>query len=426
MASTVGPPRGMRDFLPQSKRLRDELVRTISERYQRHGFEPIETPALEDFETLHSGLGGDNEKLSFQVLRRGLGVEDLRAASQPDELTDLGLRFDLTVPLARYIASHRNELPQVFRALHIAPVWRAERPQKGRFRQFVQCDIDIIGDPSSLAEREVLLATADALGALGVDHYRFRVNDRRALTEILTGWGVAPDDHASVLITIDKLDKVGIDGVVDELTARHGNRFDIGAVASFLHRASEPIELDATTIRDTLSVSGEVADQLVSWATDVAAQIGPEHVVFDPTLVRGMGYYTGSIVELVHPELGVSLGGGGRYDNMIGRFLGENVAAFGFSLGFERLLDVVGELPGRVEPTRAVIYHPTTPVAKLVALKVALVSAGHRVTLVAARKNRKALYTELSQQGVVEVVEVESEIPDMSGLTWRPLEGSSR
>jgi histidyl-tRNA synthetase len=366
----------MRDFLPAEKRHRDAVLATISSRYQHHGFDPIDTPALEDHNTLHSGLGGDNEKLSFQVLRRGLGLSDLEHVDSLDELTDLGLRFDLTVPLARYVATHRSELPSVFRALHIAPVWRAERPQKGRYRQFVQCDIDIVGDASSLAERELLIASADALDALGVSGYRFRVNDRRLLTAVLESAGVAEDQHLSVLITLDKLDKIGIDGVLEELGTRHGETLDLDAMRGFLERASQPVALDAPSIARVMAAPEDLAAELVGWAGDVAQLIGTEKVVFDPTLVRGMGYYTGSIIELFHPEMGVSLGGGGRYDGMVGRFLGEDVPACGFSLGFERLIDVVDQARHTTSPGSALVYTDQTPLRELLGLKATLIGLG--------------------------------------------------
>lgn len=421
MAAKAGPPRGMRDFLPAEKRHRDAVLATISERYQQHGFDPIDTPALEDHDTLHSGLGGDNEKLSFQVLRRGLDTADLQAVTSLDELTDLGLRFDLTVPLARYVATHRAELPSVFRALHIAPVWRAERPQKGRYRQFVQCDIDIVGEASSLAERELLIASADALDALGVSGYRFRVNDRRLLTAVLESAGVAPDQHLSVLITLDKLDKVGIEGVLDELTTRHGGQIDARAMRDFLERASEPVELDAHAIAQLMSATEDSAAELVGWAADVAGRIGPEKVVFDPTLVRGMGYYTGSIIELFHPELGVSLGGGGRYDGMVGRFLGDDVPACGFSLGFERLIDVVDSRRHAGASRLALVYTEQTPLQALLGVKAELIQSGHAVVLAQSKKNKKALFGELETLGVSRVAQLESEVPPVDELTWREL-----
>src|ERR1700712_2806711 len=216
----------MRDFLPAEKARREHLLGTIRQVFSAHGFDEIETPGVEDSERLHAGLGGDNEKLAFAVMKRGIKQDDLAKAAADDnylELADLGLRFDLTVPLARFYASHRAELPTVFRAIQIAPVWRAERPQKGRFRQFVQCDIDIIGEAGPLAEVELIIATRSALDALGLEGTTIRINDRRILTSMLSTFGFAAESHGSVLVTIDKLDKVGPEGVVKELRANLGD-----------------------------------------------------------------------------------------------------------------------------------------------------------------------------------------------------------
>lgn len=426
MAAPVNPPRGMRDFLPADKRRRDSIVRIISDTYQRHGFEPIETPVLEDHNTLHAGLGGDNEKLSFQVLRRGLELADVQRLENLDELTDLGLRFDLTVPLARFVATHQAELPGVFRALHIAPVWRAERPQKGRFRQFVQCDIDIVGEPGKLAEREVLLATADALRALGIETYRFRINDRRLLQGVLRAAGVSDDHAQSVLVTLDKLDKIGVDGVVEELNGKFPGEFAIEAIESVLSRAQQGhVTWDAQEVAQLMSVDHDLAAEVVSWAKALAEQIGSDRVVFDPTLVRGMGYYTGSIVELEHPQLGVSLGGGGRYDGMIGRFAKTELPAFGFSLGFERLVDLV-DTDGVEQGTRvALVYEADTPIDTLLALKQKLVADGLSVRLVPATRNLKAVFERLQQEGFDRAAQVSGGDVTVADLVWREL-GSHR
>lgn len=423
MAKQVGPARGMRDFLPSEKRRRDRVLTTIQQAYGRHGFEPIETPAVEDHETLHSGLGGDNEKLSFGILRRGLDASDLSAAADPSELADLGLRFDLTVPLARYVASHQHELPEVFRALHIGPVWRAERPQKGRFRQFVQCDIDIVGEASTLAEREVLLATASALDELGVGGYQFRVNDRRLLAAALSAAGVPEDRQLSVLITLDKLDKVGPDGVMAEIDTHHAGAFDPGALKEFVERASKPVQLTASAIAAVMSAPEELAEQISSWVHDVAEIIGAERFVFDPVLVRGMGYYTGSIIELAHPDSGVSLGGGGRYDQMVGRFLGTDVPAVGFSLGFERLVDLVESVDDDGGQRVALVFDDDVASADLVRIKRELIDQGRSVTLVRAKKNMKSVYGSLADRGFDSVGHLQS--GEAAGdIDWRPLSHS--
>jgi histidyl-tRNA synthetase len=416
----------MRDFPPRDKQRREQLLGIIRETYARHGFEEIETPAIEDLERLHSGLGGDNEKLSFAILKRGLGAEDLRNAGAPEDLADLGLRFDLTVPLARFYASNHAVLPPVFRAFHTGPVWRAERPQKGRYRQFVQCDIDILGEASHLAEVEVILATADALHRLGVTGYTFRVNDRRLLTALLSAAGIAPEFHGDALITLDKLDKIGPEGVLTELVERLPAGFDRGVLAAVL--SGESIALDPAVIGQVMGGSPEAvaaAKELCDWAMAVAEVLGPEILVVDPTLVRGMGYYTSSIVEIAHPDMGISLGGGGRYDGMIGRFLGTDVPAFGLSLGFERLIDVL-PMDSTGHPDRvALLYDRDNPGEHLVKLKIQLVDTGHTVRLVPKSKNLRPVYEQLVADGFSRVAEVTSDISESGSLAWRELSGGN-
>ncbi|MDI2099517.1 histidine--tRNA ligase [Ruicaihuangia caeni] len=389
MATQVNPPRGMRDFLPADKARRERVLAVIRAVFRSHGFDEIETPVVEDSERLHSGLGGDNEKLAFGVMRRALTTDDLRAAGDPIELIDLGLRFDLTVPLARFYASHRAELPPVFRAIQIAPVWRAERPQKGRFRQFMQCDIDIIGEAGPLAEIELLAAAADALDALGLAGCSFRVNDRRILAGMLNHWGVPAEQHERALITIDKLDKIGPEGVAAEL-AESG--------------------IGAEGLADALTASGwQLLDDPPAWLDrDAYAEllalrdaVPGADMVFDPTLVRGMGYYTGTIYEIAHPALGYSLGGGGRYDGMIGRFLGSQVPAAGISLGFERLVDLVELEEGAHQASVALLHDADAAASDLVALKRELLQSGRaqRVRVERRPKNTKATLDRLTEEG---------------------------
>ena len=416
----------MRDFPPRDKERREHLLGIIRETYARHGFEEIETPAIEDLERLHSGLGGDNEKLSFAILKRGLGAEDLVQAGAPEDLADLGLRFDLTVPLARFYASNHAVLPPVFRSFHTGPVWRAERPQKGRYRQFVQCDIDILGEASGLAEVEVVLATADALHRLGVTGYTFRVNDRRLLTALLVAAGIPPESHGDALITLDKLDKIGADGVLAELGERLPAGFDHGVVASVLSGA--PVSLDPGAISQVMGGSAEAlsaAKELCEWAGAAARVLEPGALVVDPTLVRGMGYYTSSIVEIAHPDMGISIGGGGRYDGMIGRFLGTDVPAFGLSLGFERLIDVL-PVDSTGHPDRvALLYDKENPGEHLVTLKIQLVDTGHTVRLVPKTKNLRPVYEQLVADGFSRVAEVTPEVSDSASLAWRDLSGGN-
>ena len=411
----MNPPRGMRDFLPADKARRERVLSIIRERYRAHGFDEIETPVVEDYDRLHAGIGGDNEKLAFNVLKRGLDAEAVRAAASGDDvdaraLSDLGLRYDLTVPLARFYATHRAELPTVFRSIQSAPVWRAERPQKGRYRQFVQCDIDIIGDATGRAEAELLVASLDTLDALGLEGGTIRINDRRALDAMLDAFGFAPDERPGVLITIDKLDKLGPDGVVAELRERGASPAAADAFERFLRRPQtrEFLPYGQRQIRKALpdGVPDEVVAHLVAIGEAVGAARadgdgGPTGIplVFDPFLVRGMGYYTGTIFELAHPSVGYSLGGGGRYDGMIGRFLGQDVPAVGFSIGFERIVDLLEAQADVGEPAVVLVHDRDVPVAELVALKAALVAEGSRVRLEQRTKNLKALLERAAADG---------------------------
>ncbi len=399
----------MRDFLPADKARRERVLAVIRERYRAHGFDEIETPVVEDYARLHAGIGGDNEKLAFNVLKRGMDAEAIRAAADdPAQLSDLGLRYDLTVPLARFYATHRGQLPTVFRAIQIAPVWRAERPQKGRYRQFVQCDIDIIGDASARAEAELLVAGLDTLDALGLEGGSIRINDRRALDAMLDVFGFAADERPGVLITIDKLDKIGPDGVVAELTERGANAGAVAAFRAFLLRPQtlEHLPFGEAQIRKALpeGVADDVIAHLVGIGDAVAAarttdQPGAVPLVFDPFLVRGMGYYTGTIFELAHPSVDYSLGGGGRYDGMIGRFLGQDVPAVGFSFGFERLVELVAADQGDAGASVVLVHDRDVPVAELTALKAALIAEGARVRLEQRTKNLKALLERAAADG---------------------------
>ena len=390
MATQVHPARGMRDFLPVEKRRRERVLRVIRDAYEDHGFEEIETPVVEDADRLHAGLGGDNEKLAFAVMRRGLSVDDLRAAEAPLALADLGLRFDLTVPLARFIASNRAALPPVFRAVQIAPVWRAERPQRGRFRQFMQCDIDIAGEPGIGAELELLAATADALTRLGIPDAFIRINDRRILGAALEHAGVAEELRESALITVDKLDKIGREGVAEELAARG---IDGGRLLATLDAIRAPQSPDSAA-----ELEGFDASSLDAVRELLAASVGIR-LDFDPTLVRGMGYYTGPIFEIAHPELPYSIGGGGRYDGMVGRFLGQELPAVGISLGFERLVDLVA-LPeeGAREAVALLVDKAVEPAAAL-AIKRDLVAAGETVRMQRRTKNVTGLLQQLAASG---------------------------
>jgi histidyl-tRNA synthetase len=393
--------------------------------YAAHGFDEIETPVMEDSSRLHAGLGGDNEKLAFAVMKRGLGAEDLaRAAASAGEggpgalsLADLGLRYDLTVPLARFYATHRAALPPVFRSIQIAPVWRAERPQKGRYRQFVQCDIDIIGEAGQLAELELLTATVATLDALGLSGCTIRLNDRRILAGILGSWGVPDELRERALITIDKLDKIGTGGVAAELA-------ELGIVTG---DADVAAELEALTAADWHLHDGVVAPP--AWLDRDAygellalREALPDAAIeFDPTLVRGMGYYTGTIFEIAHPDYGYSLGGGGRYDGMIGRFLGQEVPACGFSIGFERIVDLLAVRDEERPRAVVLVYDAEVPAARLLAVKRELVASGTRVRLERRVKNLRALLDRVTADGFDAFAQLGAETTDAASLTFRDL-----
>ena len=437
MASPVNPPRGMRDFLPADKARREHALGVIKGVYRAHGFDEIETPVVEDYGRLHAGLGGDNEKLSFSILKRGITPDALAAAVEagnPEQLADLGLRFDLTVPLTRFYASHRAELPPVFRSLQIAPVWRAERPQKGRYRQFVQADIDIIGEAGLLAEIELITATSAALAALGLEGCVIRVNDRRVLFGLLEHCGFDASQHDRALITVDKLDKIGASGVVEELRELDAAAAEkIGAVLAAVEPAlqGDGIALTREALdaleASVLGISGNenAAAGLASLAELGEALAGslPEGVAvrFDPTLVRGMGYYTGTIFEIAHPGSGSSVGGGGRYDGMVGRFLGQDVPAVGFSIGFERVVDLIS-LPEHEGPDAvALVFDRDVAPADLAAIKRELVARGHRVRLERRQKNMKTLLERIANEGFTSFANVRAGVRDLDALEIRSL-----
>jgi len=328
------PFRGMRDILPQDVERRERVIGRIAENFGRRGFHRIETPALERLEVLLGSEGGDNEKLIFKVLKRGEKQGD---DSGVDALADAGLRYDLTVPLARYIAANHATLPMPFKAMQIGPMWRAERPQKGRFRQFIQCDVDVLGMEAPYAEIDVLLAAGSCLESIGLRNFTVRINHRAILTAMCQRVGVAPELHGKALISLDKLDKIGVDEVLAEIAT-------LGADTARLRPLLEAVNAGDTSpasfVRDfELEIDPATVSELQTTIARVQElRTGSWKIAFDPTLVRGMGYYTGAVFEVAHPDFSFSLGGGGRYDNMVGRFLGRQVRACGFSVGFERLM----------------------------------------------------------------------------------------
>jgi len=363
------PARGMRDLLPADVAVRDHVLASIFAVYRRFGYQRIETPALENIERLQSGEGADNEKLIFQVLKRGLPPE-VAAGTSLRDLVDLGLRYDLTVPLTRFYGNNHASLPMPFRSLQVGPVWRADRPQRGRYRQFYQCDIDMIGEPSVLAEAELIEATSQALASIGLTGTTIRLSDRRFLAALAADCGVPEEAWDAFFVTLDKLDKIGWDGVRAEL-AELG--FSASRVSAVVEKIQGLVDVPAGKLADALagSVPGlpaEVAEDLSATAASLErlAAERPLSWQFDPTLVRGMGYYTGQVFEIIHPDMSGSLAGGGRYDKLIGRSLGHDVPACGFSIGFERIVDLLSR--EMLRDAVAVLVEGDVPVADAVAV----------------------------------------------------------
>ena len=339
MALKKKPVTGMKDILPAEMAIRDYVIGLIKETYASFGFSSMETPCVEHIENLCSKQGGENEKLIFKILKRGEKLK-IDEAQTENDLVDGGLRYDLTVPLCRYYANHANELPSPFKALQMGSVWRADRPQRGRFRQFMQCDIDILGEPTILAEIELILATTTLLGKLDFSQFTIRINDRRILKAMASFSGFDQKDFDTVFIILDKMDKIGLEGVEEELL-KEG--FAQEAVSRYLtmFREVTPDTSGVSYLREKLAgyLDEQYADDLMTIMESVdAVKEADFKIAFDPTLVRGMSYYTGPIFEISMDEFGGSVGGGGRYDEMIGKFTGKDVCACGFSIGFERIV----------------------------------------------------------------------------------------
>lgn len=331
---TTLPPTGMRDFLPKEKEVREYVMRQIRDEYKKSGFTEVETSLIENIGNLTGGDGGENTKLIFKILMRG---EKLKNAdiSDPEALADLGLRFDLTLPLVRFYANNRNELPTIFKALQMGTVFRAERPKKGRYRAFTQCDIDIIGDESNLAEVEIIQTIASTLKKLDFNNFTVKINDRRILRALVVSAGFSENEFEDVAITLDKLDKVGVDGIKSELESKG---YQLSHIEMLLKNSDELSKYGIEGIRDICPEGYENIKQIM----DVIKSIEDGFTIeFDYTLVRGMGYYTSTIFEITYGDLGYSVAGGGRYDKMIGKISGVDVPAVGFSIGFERIVDLL-------------------------------------------------------------------------------------
>ena len=340
MKVNLNPAKGMRDITPREKEIRDYVEGVIVNTYKQSGFELIETPVVENIENLIGSEGGENLKLIYKILKRGDKLNFEKEALTEEDLADLGLRYDLTVPLSRFYCNNRASLPSVFKALQVGNVFRAERAQKGRYRSFKQCDIDIIGDGTKAAELELIATTAKALTALNVTDFVVRFNDRRVLKAVILNCGFTEEEFDAVCIIVDKLDKIGMSGVKKELNEKRFNNISVEK----LMEALESINEKGTECLETYGVSKEVVMEVKEILDDSNIYAnGKYDVEFDFTLIRGMGYYTGSIFEIAYKNLGYSIAGGGRYDEMVGNFLGEKIPAIGFSIGFERLVNQLME-----------------------------------------------------------------------------------
>ena len=413
MALKKKPVTGMKDMMPAEMEVRDYVIGLIKDTYRSFGFSSIETPCVEHLENLCSKQGGDNEKLIFKILKRGEKLK-IDEAKEEADLVDGGLRYDLTVPLCRYYSNHANELPAPFKALQMGNVWRADRPQRGRFRQFMQCDIDILGEPSNLAEIELILATTSLLGKLDFKNFTIRINDRRFLKAMAAYSGFEEKDYDSVFITLDKMDKIGLDGVAAELKE---NGYAEESVEKYLELFQE-ITGDVEGVRmckEKLQgfLAPEAADSLEMIITSVeSAKEAEFRMKFDPTLVRGMSYYTGTIFEISMDEFGGSVGGGGRYDKMIGKFTGQDTPAVGFSIGFERIIMLLLERGFQVPTSRdkkAYLLDKKLPQEKLLeVLKTAKADrdAGKQVMIANMKKNKKFQKEQLAEQGYTDITEV--------------------
>ena len=412
MALKKKPVTGMKDILPAEMAIRDYVIRLIKETYGTFGFSSIETPCVEHIENLSSKQGGENEKLIFKILKRGEKLK-LDTAETEADLVDGGLRYDLTLPLSRYYSNHANELPSPFKALQMGNVWRADRPQIGRYRQFMQCDIDILGEPTYLAEIEFVLATTTLLGKLDFHNFTIRINDRRILKAMAQYSGFPAESFDTVFIILDKMDKIGLEGVREELE-KEG--FDKACVDKYLAMFEE-ITNDVQGVRYVKEklegvLEPEYADglELIMNSVD-AVKAADFKIAFDPTLVRGMSYYTGPIFEISMDEFGGSVGGGGRYDEMIGKFTGNNTCACGFSIGFERIIMLLMErgfqIP-QIGTKKALLIEKNMPAEGMMkVLKQAEEDRknGSVVTIAVMKKNKKFQKEQLKEEGYEEIVE---------------------
>lgn len=412
MALKKKPVTGMKDMLPKEMEIRDYVIHMIKETYKTYGFSSMETPCVEHIENLCSKQGGDNEKLIFKILKRGEKLK-IDTAKEEADLVDGGLRYDLTVPLARYYSNHANELPSPFKAMQIGNVWRADRPQRGRFRQFVQCDIDILGEASNLAEIELIIATTAMLGKLGFKNFTVCINDRNILKAMAAYCGFKEEDYEEVFIILDKMDKIGAQGVANELV-------ELGyakeSVDTYLGLFDE-VAGDVSGIQYLKEKLGDCLDAKTANGMEMiissvlAAKEAEFGIKFDPTLVRGQAYYTGTIFEIRMDEFGGSVAGGGRYDKMIGKFTGQDTPACGFSIGFERivmlLLENGYEVPNDKSKKAYLIEKnmPTEGMLKILNMAKADRENGYQTMILNMKKNKKFQIEQLEAEGYTEIVQ---------------------
>ncbi len=415
MALSKKPVNGMKDILPEEMQVRDYVQSVIKDTYRSFGFTPIETPCMENIANLSSKQGGENEKLIFKVMKRGekLKVEE---AKEEADLVDFGMRYDLTVPLVRFYSNNANDLPSPFKALQMGNVWRADRPQRGRYRQFMQCDIDIIGEPSNLAEIELILATTTTIGKLGFKNFEIRINERRILKAMAAYSGFAEADYDTVFIILDKMDKIGLEGVAEELLKEGYAQESVDKYLALFKGVEEAnsgvsgIKYLTRTLEGFLDA--DVEQNLLEIIESVEnAKTADFKLVFDPTLVRGMSYYTGTIFEIAMPELGAACGGGGRYDKMVGKFTGQDVPACGFSIGFERIVLLLLEsgftVPMQPPKTAYLIEkgYPADKLAEVIAKAQQERQAGKQVLVVRMNKNKKFQKEKLTAEGYKDIIE---------------------
>lgn len=412
MALKKKPVTGMKDILPREMEIRDYVIRLIKETYGTYGFSSIETPCVEHIGSLCSKQGGENEKLIFKILKRGEKLK-LDTAECEADLVDSGLRYDLTVPLSRYYANNSSELSAPFKALQMGNVWRADRPQRGRFRQFMQCDIDILGEPSILAEIELILATTTLLGKLDFKNFTIRINNRRMLKAMAAYCGFSEGEYDNVFIILDKMDKIGMEGVQEELLAAGYGREAVDRCMELFQTVTNDID-GVRYLKETLgdhleAGTAEDMETIISMVEET--KTADFKMCFDPTLVRGMGYYTGPIFEISMDEFGGSVGGGGRYDEMIGKFMGNDTCACGFSIGFERIVMLLLErdfaVPSAAKKKAYLIDKKASPeMMKEVLLKAEKErAAGYRISINVMKKNKKFQKELLAKDGYTEIEE---------------------